>query len=534
MRVARRLVLALLVASLLLLGLEAALRITGLAPLEAPNSPLVFQNRHPDPAPAGPPRLLELGANPPVPMLQVPVGRRIVFLGGSATAGEGYTRYAAFPGQVERNLWALAPDQATEVVNLGAGGNSSYGVMSDVAQVIAKTPVDLLVVYSGNNEFLELRARKQSTPGYDSRAELLRRELSKVHLYRLLRSFFARPGLDPDDRSWMSVTKLSALADAKDHRLATHIYRENLTQMARVARAAEVPLLLVTVPGNLRGYHDPQAVLGAQAQQAAETLWEVSWRRDPSLDEVIRQTEPLLWSERGQYEMGRSMLAAGRFAAAREHFLAAEELATRPVRSTRAMRQALLEVAEAEGVVACDAAAALSAHSEHRLPGEDLFFDHCHPNALGHQRLGRALTDCILEQGLLGAPSAGALAPRALAAPTAWRLDHTTARRGHVDEDVLAAGGDPALVSTVRGHHAVLEGDYPAATRHYREALALGAPEAATLANLGLTWHHRGDLYEARHLLGEAVEAQPDDLELAQRHRVLGGRQPTSPERRPQ
>ena len=58
-----------------------------------------------------------------------------------------------------------------------------------VFRVLEHGGADLLVIYTGNNEYHELRALKARSDRYDAKAELLRRRLSKSYLYRQLREW---------------------------------------------------------------------------------------------------------------------------------------------------------------------------------------------------------------------------------------------------------------------------------------------------------------------------------------------------------
>ena len=98
------------------------------------------------------------------------------------------TPFSSFAGWTQRFLRLLLPGTPVEVINLGAGGEASRQVADLVTATAATQRADLFVVYSGNNEYYELRALKEANPNFDARAELARRRLSGSHLYRHLRA----------------------------------------------------------------------------------------------------------------------------------------------------------------------------------------------------------------------------------------------------------------------------------------------------------------------------------------------------------
>src|SRR5262245_17223274 len=87
-------------------------------------------------------------------------GLRVVAFGGSATAGLGFSPNGTWSRELERILRAAYPERRIEVLNLGIVGLASRQVKRLVAEAARELAPDLLVVYCGNNEFLELHAEK--------------------------------------------------------------------------------------------------------------------------------------------------------------------------------------------------------------------------------------------------------------------------------------------------------------------------------------------------------------------------------------
>ena len=114
-------------------------------------------------------------------------GKRILVFGASAAYGEMFSPFTAFSGIAERALRESNPDTPIEVLNLAHGGMGSRQVGEMVYRAIENDTPDLIVVYTGNNEYHELRALKARSPNYDPATELFRRRLSKSALYRTLR-----------------------------------------------------------------------------------------------------------------------------------------------------------------------------------------------------------------------------------------------------------------------------------------------------------------------------------------------------------
>ena len=85
---------------------------------------------------------------------------RVVTFGGSATAGLGFSPNVTFSRELERALRAAYPGRHIEVLNLGIVALASKQVKLLVDEVARLHDADAMVVYSGNNEFLEVHAQK--------------------------------------------------------------------------------------------------------------------------------------------------------------------------------------------------------------------------------------------------------------------------------------------------------------------------------------------------------------------------------------
>jgi hypothetical protein len=80
----------------------------------------------------------------------------IVCLGGSATYGQPFWDHTSFPGWLRALLPKADPSQHWEVINAGAMSYASYRIKGVMAELAAFEP-DLLIIYAGENEFLERR-----------------------------------------------------------------------------------------------------------------------------------------------------------------------------------------------------------------------------------------------------------------------------------------------------------------------------------------------------------------------------------------
>jgi lysophospholipase L1-like esterase len=526
-RTFQRLGLGLILTTLLLATAEGGLRLLG-PELQAIRSPLVYQQASgqawtPGKSPGS--KVYVSGRRRVV--ASKPAGLRVLVFGASAAFGELFTESTAFPAQAQRLLRAANPDQTLEILNLAHGGMGSRQVGEMVAKVLASERPDLIVVYSGNNEYHELRALKAASDRYDPQAELLRRRMSQSYLYRQLRDWVA-PSQDtlapPEGVEWLPIGRMDVLVDEDDRQLGRLLYREHLLSIVEMAEQAGVPLLLTTVSTNLQNHVDTSTP-GVISAESERRLHDLGAQVDPSsADDFLAAAQalsPQLQTEGAQHRLGQLLLRAGLQTEALAAFEQAEALALRPMSADKHLRQSLLQIGQSTETPVCDLAGAMAEGAQSAVPGSAEFVDHCHPTAAGHERLGTALARCIAEQGLLPGYTHTAVAAAELTlsstAADPYRLDH---HRGHRDfpgqpPTKLAPAGT-ALGATQRGHQAFLDSKYSAARRAYTRAGKLGAPAGATAVNQALTALYLLDLQAARQAAAAAKLALPYDIDVQQ------------------
>jgi hypothetical protein len=444
-------------------------------------------------------------------------GKRILILGASAAYGEMYTAFSAFSGQMQESLRQAAPDTAIEVLNLAHGGMGSRQVGEMLFRILENDRPDLVVIYTGNNEYHELRALKARSDRYDPRAELLRRRLSKSYLYRTLREYLVPSEntlAPPDGIEWLPVGRMDVQVDDADRELGQLLYGEHLRNMILAAQKHDVPIVITTVASNLRDHID-QGTPGTLSQEGERALH--------SLGEMVDQVSParfaaqvgkkthLFQTEGGQYRLGQLFLRAGLNEAAHHAFETKELLALRPMTSNRALRTVARKTAQKYDVPFCDLAEALAAASTDGIPGNDVFVDHCHPNAAGHSILGKALSQCILAQDLLDLGVGKA--PDSTAKADPFRIDHFQGHRPIPGIQAPTTNTKPNTpeATAEEGHKAFVEDRFDLALQRYQNAEEQGGEAGSIQMSIGLTHLFRGDLLSAKTALQRSIESGNTD-----------------------
>jgi lysophospholipase L1-like esterase len=442
---------------LLLAGLEGVLRVAGLGDPDASRaSRLKYQQIYlpilePGTRPDGTRVFRTVDSRLPYQSIlaQKPVdGLRVFTFGGSATAGLGYSPNVTFSRHLERMLRRAYPERTVEVVNLGIVALSSRQVKLLVADVVERFDPDLLVVYSGNNEFLEIHGEKYAR-AHETRLQRWIDPLRETNLYRLLsravRGAPVNPSLADQDFSHDDL-RLTQDAIIQHIRLevgevdrAVDRYAANVEEIARSAKVTGTALVLLSVASNWkwRGRSDLpddwRDELGSNPAQIRAAL-----------DDRIAAAAP---DERHAWLFKRATLheEQGNTAAARADYREAMNSDPHLRRALDVMNERVARVAQTSDVAYLDLVAALGKNAKNGIIGFGEFYDYVHFTPRGAVLVAGAVFGEARRRGLL---------------PEGARLDaedyvaEQTAKLADASQDFLAAdewlgiGFDPERLSS--------------------------------------------------------------------------------------
>jgi tetratricopeptide (TPR) repeat protein len=448
-----------------------------------------------------------------------PIGvKRVFVLGGSAAIGWPGDPASSFSGYLQRALDQLYPGRY-EIVNVAAMSYGSHRVRDFLADVVRMEP-DLIVVWSGNNEYVERNTLSRFARG--ETMGRLQRLLRHSSLYRSLRlllgvtapQLFVRPeGADiTDPRETPQVRRGMLGRSAVTDRQVAENYRANLEAIAALIRESGAEGMLCTVPVNLSGWapnNQPPEFAGAEEGHLFERLREEAgetWRQRRFDEAVARYKELLALAPRyalGYFLLGDCYRALGRLDEARRAFDLAREFDPRPIRALPDFAGIVRQVAAANGLSVIDLERAFLDASGAELSGLDLFLDYVHPNEVGH-KLAAATVLSAMQRHF--DPGLGVARLSALIAQDDWleRNPYHLAEMFNVVGMTLSNNGD-------------LDGAEQAFLRALREDPAF--PEPA--CSVGHIHEHRGDLQRAKDYYQQAVVIDPGTICNTNLARVL-------------
>lgn len=343
---------------------------------------------------------------------------RAFAFGGSTTFGVSLSGHdgpeTAYPKQLEALLQAAMPDRKVRVINAGACANASYRDLKILREAARYEP-DLLLVSSGNNEYMEPRFYRPLLER-DPRVIALQKALYRSKAFLALkrgivwargtwRRGVTEAGADPENLDMFGRPMLPEEVDEERpgytpneiERLGffEHFW-SNVNAMADEAAALGAPLVLMNVPHNrpylVRDVFPPFAAAllrGDFASVAALGLGE------DALEAYAPEERDLIaWAARQE---GGPGVASGYEGEYRARLRRRRE----PIDVFNLMVE---QVAMLRGAIFVDAIATFE--EERAAWGDDrapfLFADSIHPTEYGYRLWAEAVVEALRRAGALG------------------------------------------------------------------------------------------------------------------------------------
>jgi hypothetical protein len=356
------------------------------------------------------------------PVVKAPGSFRIFCVGGSTVQGRPYATETAFPQWLELGLETVAPERNWEVINCGGISYASHRLLPIVEEV-AGYDADLLVIYTGHNEFLEERVlHDMQQPISGAR---LRNLGSWLHLVNVLRVGFRRAGwvaapgrVDEDDLALNVATRLDQEGGWASYRrdealtaAVRHAFESNLRRMIKAASRARVPVLLVDPVSNLKDC-PPFKVEPGPLPEAERRRFDELYRR-AALSELSAFERELLLEEAVEldplhagawYRLGQCRLVRGKADAAREALILARDTDVCPLRATTSLHAAISRCADLNHAFLVPGRTFFEHRARDRVPGRECLVDHVHPTIEAHQDLACLLLEHLKQQGVVTPP----------------------------------------------------------------------------------------------------------------------------------
>ena len=349
---------------------------------------------------------------------------RVFCVGGSTVQGRPFAIETAFPKWLELGLSIADPDHFYRVVNCGGVSYASYRLAPIVDEILQYEP-DLIILYTGHNEFLEDRTY-ESIKSMPQLVNDTHGWLSHLRSYNFARSLLVQRPIDQQGNisRFTLPTEVEARLDFAEgleeyHRddawvdaVGQH-FKLNLTRMIRACENKGVPVLIVVPVSNLRDAAPFKSELSSdltprQSKEFHKLLRSTDRTTVPTQAELRSDLVNLKLAVEiaprhalAQFRLGQTYIQLGETELAKIHLTHAKEEDICPLRILEPMVETIREVATKEKIPSFDANEFFKMRSSDGLVGAESLVDHVHPSIAGHQRLARSLLDRLVQLDLV-------------------------------------------------------------------------------------------------------------------------------------
>jgi tetratricopeptide (TPR) repeat protein len=352
---------------------------------------------------------------------------RVFCLGGSASAGWPHPADEIYSAYLRNALQRTYPDRVIEVINVSAHAYAAYRVRLIFQQIIHFDP-DLIIIYSGNNEFIEKRVYSE----HESWVSPAMTALDHLYLVRRIkgsslgRRLWPENTLLPEERQhvayeqWSKIEQLALDLRRKpdQYEKVKEHYRFSIQSMVSAARERSVPVILLTVPVNLRDWHPNVSYQPLEGESL--TRWTQHYRdgrRSLLAGDATSAVRAFSTATRlsplhaeSQFMLGLALERTHEYEAALQAYSQARDLDHNPFRAPSTFNEILRQVAaQYDNVSLVDADRIFRTASAPFAPGFDLFLDYVHPTKRGNLLIARAVYEKIVERRLVGGEAANVM-----------------------------------------------------------------------------------------------------------------------------
>jgi tetratricopeptide (TPR) repeat protein len=334
---------------------------------------------------------------------------RIFVLGESTVAGFPFFTNGSFAGFLEDDLRAAYPDRPIEIINCGMTAICSYEVLDFARQLVRYQP-DVFLIYLGHNEFYgALGAGSTSAASATRGLTMFRMTLARLRTFQLLdntifrvRHAFAGKN-QAQGRSLMAnmIGKKKIRLEDPIHRMAERTFAANLNDILNVAAKNHVKVVLSTVTSNLRDLppFDSAHRDGVDDIQRQRIDAAVNGGVKAELQKAIELDSTYAVAH---YALARALETDTTQAlSARREFIAARDHDVVHFRACTVFNDIIRQAASTHHVPLVDMDGIFARASSGKVPGNNLFLEHLHPNLHGAILMAEAFRGALRSANII-------------------------------------------------------------------------------------------------------------------------------------
>lgn len=338
---------------------------------------------------------------------------RVICLGGSASAGWPHPPSEIYSRYLEKSLQKLYPAKKVEVINCSAHGFASYRIRQVFKTIIPLQP-DAVIVWCGNNEFLESRNYKTS-----DLKNFLIKVRNNFRALQLVRQFLTKHQFDdtPDvaQTFWKKVNEesLELRSNPKQYEKVKEHYRRSMEDIVEEAKHNNIGLMLMTVPVNLRDWEPNVSYLGLNGTDSVR--WGKEFKDGKKKYLTSKYSEAVASFTRAYkiaplhaetyFWLARAYENINDSTAALHYYVKAKDQDYNPFRAITDFNNTLRTITKKNSeVVLLDMEQLMNTYALRGIPGFDLFLDYVHPTKEGNMVIAREVANQIINSNLISIP----------------------------------------------------------------------------------------------------------------------------------
>jgi lysophospholipase L1-like esterase len=334
-------------------------------------------------------------------------GLRVLVVGASTVQGYPHPTRLAAPAFLQ-SLLTSTLGRPVDVLNLGITSLASFPIARVVEEAIPTLNPDLIVIYTGHNEFYGVygvASLRQGGPWPWTRH--LHLALLQCRLAGLLGRLITplQPTRDPGATLIAAMGTAGRVPPGAPARArARRQLRASLDQIVALCQSQGVALVLCSPVGNDVGFAPDSSTVHLSAkhrrqwQRLRPRILSLVEQSKPPAGEVLRLLAPEITRDNAEaiFLRARGLVAQGAFAAARAQFAAARDADPMPWRAPSDLVQVVRDVAAEHHVPLAAVDRRFAAASADSLVGWNLLVDHVHPSVTGQILLARSVVDALV------------------------------------------------------------------------------------------------------------------------------------------
>jgi tetratricopeptide (TPR) repeat protein len=367
------------------------------------------------------------GINTPVPLSQTFPARkdtatlRIFCLGASTTQGFPYPPNGAYPALLQNILSSAMPKKKIQVLNCGITAITSHSVLDMEREILQKYQPDLLIIYTGHNEFYGVFGQASTLTLFGNRTLLqctlrLQRFRTVLLLRNVINDLFGKKierGVQHDSKTLMSLMAKDISIDynGKVFLRTEDQYKKNLVDMCVLAKKYHTGIMLCSLVDNEKDFPPFASKHGIRFTEQDTARWHEFMQQGQDFQNTAQYRKAVTEYRNAleldsmyaltYYKLAQCYFALDDFTDSRTHFESAKDYDAIRFRAPSAFNRLIARVADEQHVSVIDVKRAFDERSTGRIPGQTLLYEHVHPNLQGYLLIAETIAEKMRETGTI-------------------------------------------------------------------------------------------------------------------------------------